>query len=91
MNIFVCFLDLSGGFSGEECFDEKVTWDAEDFFDAAQKSLDRKSTRGYRLTVFRDNNDNWATASDENQNVCNTKLNQRGQLHDYRIAYKYNL
>ena len=95
MNIFVCFLDLSGGFSGEECFDEKVTWDAEDFYDAAKRSLDRKGTRGYRLTVFRDNkNDDWAYASDENQNnnVCNAKLNQRGDfVNDYRINYIYNL
>jgi len=85
--------DLSGGFVGEECFDEKVTWDAEDFYNAAKESLRRKGN--YRLTVFRDNkNDDWATASDENQNnnVCTTKLNQRGDfVNDYRIAYIYNL
>ena len=94
MNIFVCFLDLSGGFVGEECFDEKVIWDAEDFYDAAKRSLDRKGTRGYRLTVFRDNNDDYGYASDENQNnnVCSRKLNQRGDfVNDYRIAYIYNL
>ena len=91
----VCFLDLSGGFVGEECFDEKDTWDANKFYDAAKESLRQKGTRGYRMTVFRANkNDDWATASDENQNnnYCNTKLDQRGDfVNDYRIVYIYNL